>query len=208
MKLIVITSSDLVEDEHYLLSEMLDMGLTSLHVRKPQLSSDELKNYLSKFTKNQQKKIIIHTHHDILWNIELKGIHVSKQHRKKRFRFFISKAKLRLRRGNFLLATSSKSLDSLDEAYKDFDYIMVSPVFTNPSGHQPSFNPTTLKRLLPNYPDKVIARGGATLESIDKAKDIGFSGIAFHQYIWNNPKPLEAFHKIVDRFHELGLSIE
>ena len=91
MKLIVITSLILVEDEHYLLSEMLDMGLTSLHVRKPQLSSDELKNYLSKFTKNQQKKIIIHTHHDILWNIELKGIHVSKQHRKKRFRFLFLK---------------------------------------------------------------------------------------------------------------------
>jgi thiamine-phosphate pyrophosphorylase len=208
MKLIVITSSELIEDEHYLLGEMLDMGLPSLHVRKPQLSSAELKNYLGKFSRNQQKKIIIHTHYNILWNIDLKGIHVSKQHRKKQFSFFFSKATLRLRRGNFLLATSSRSLDSLDDAYKDFDYVMVSPIFTNPNGHQPSFNPTTLKRVLPNYPDKVIARGGATLESIDKAKEIGFSGIAFHQYIWNNPEPLEAFQKIVDRFHELGLSIE
>lgn len=81
-------------------------------------------------------------------------------------------------------------------------------MFTNPHGHQPSFNLTTLKRLLPNYPGKVIARGGATLESIMQAKEIGFSGIAFNQYIWNNPEPLETFRKIVDRFHELGLSIE
>jgi thiamine-phosphate pyrophosphorylase len=208
MKLIVITPSKEIENEHDLLGKMLDLGLTSLHVRKPKLSSEDLKTYLNKFNKSQQKKIIIHTHHKLFWNIDLKGIHISKQHRKKKIKFFIFKTKLQLRRGNYVLGTSSSSVDSLDEAYNDFDYVMISPIFTSPHGHQPNFNPTTLKRLIPNYPDKVIARGGATIDSIDKAKEIGFSGIAFHQYIWNNPEPLVTFQKIVERFHELGLAIE
>lgn len=208
MKLIVITpSNNDIENEHYILSAMLDMGLPSLHVRKPTLSTPHLKSYLKKFTESQRKKIIIHTHPDLLWNFDLKGIHVSKKHRKRKIKFFLSKLKLRLRRGNFLLGTSSKSLDSLIEAYKDFDYVMISPVFAS-HHEQPHFNPATLKRLIPNYPGKIIARGGVTLGSINKAKDMGFAGIAFHQYIWDNPEPLSIFRKILDRFHELGLPVE
>jgi thiamine-phosphate pyrophosphorylase len=208
MKLIVITPSHDVENEHDLLGKMLDMGLPSLHVRKPKLSKANLKDYLNEFTKSQQRKIILHTDNSLFWNNDLKGIHVSKQQRKRKIKFFLFKAKLLFCRRNLAVGTSSGSLDSLDEAYNQFDYVMVSPIFINPHGHQPNFNPATLKRLIPHYPGKVIARGGATIDSINQAKEIGFSGIAFHQYIWNNPEPLETFRRIIDRFHELGLPIE
>ena len=208
MKLIVITSSKNIENEHYILGKMLDMGLPALHVRKPKLSNENLKNYLNQFTKAQQKKIVIHTHHNLLWNYNLKGIHVSKRHRRRKFWFAINKAKLRLRRGNFMIGTACKSLSSLDETYPNFDYVMISPVFTNPHGHRPSFNPTTLKRLIPTYPGKVIARGGATLDSIEKAKEIGFAGIAFQRFLWDKPDTLGNFQKILDKFHELGIPVE
>lgn len=208
MKLIVITPPHNIEHEHSILGKMLDMGLLSIHVRKPKFSDADLKSYLNGFSKSQQKKIILHTHNTIFWNIDLKGIHISKQLRKRRIKFFFLKTKLLFRKGTYALGTSSGSLDSLDEAYKDFDYVMVSPIFISPNGHRPNFNPATLERLIPYYPGKVIARGGATIESIHKAKEIGFSGIAFHQFIWNNPEPLVTFQKIVTRFHELGLPIE
>jgi thiamine-phosphate pyrophosphorylase len=208
MKLIVITPSKEIENEHELLGKMLDMGLPSLHVRKPKLSKAKLKSYLEKFPKKHQRKIVLHSHLGLFWNIDLKGIHVSRQQRKKKLQFFLFKTKLHLRRGNFIVGTSSSSVDSLDQAYKLFDYIMISPIFTSPHGHQPNFNPTTLKRLMPNYPNKVIARGGATADSIVKAKEIGFSGVAFHHYIWHGHDPLANFGKILDRFHELGLPIE
>jgi thiamine-phosphate pyrophosphorylase len=208
MKLIVITPSKNIENEHYILGKMLDMGLPSLHIRKPKLSSDNLKSYLNEFTASQRKKIVIHTHHNLLMQFDLKGIHVSKRHRRAKFKFFLSRTKLRLRRGNFTMGTSCKSLSSLDETYKDFDYVMISPVFTNPHGHRPSFNQGTLKRIIPTYPGKVIARGGATIDSIEKAKELGFAGVAFQRYLWDNPNPLENFQKIIDRFNELGLPLE
>jgi thiamine-phosphate pyrophosphorylase len=208
MKLIVITSNKNIENEHFILGKMLDMGLPSLHVRKPKLSHENLKNYLNEFTKSQRKKIIIHTHHNLMMHFDLKGIHVSKRHRRKKLSFFLSKLKLRLRRGNFVLGTSCKSLSSLDEIYQDFDYVMISPVFTNPHGHRPSFNPGTLKRIIPTYPGKVIARGGATIDSIEKAKELGFAGIAFQRNIWDHPEPLVTFEKILERFKQLGIPVE
>ncbi len=208
MKLIVITASKNIENEHLILGKMLDMGLPSLHVRKPKLNEENLKRYLDEFTPAQRKKIIIHTHHNLLMHFELKGIHVSKRERNKKLGFFFQKAKLRLRRGKFIMGTSCKSLSSLDATYKDFDYIMISPVFTNPHGHRPSFNAGTLKRIIPTYPGKVIARGGATLDSIEKAKELGFAGIAFQRYIWDNAEPLATFEKIIYRFKELGLPTE
>jgi thiamine-phosphate pyrophosphorylase len=208
MKLIVITPSKNIESEHYILGKMLDMGLPTLHVRKPKLSEENLKNYLNEFTKSQRKKIIIHTHHNLMMHFELKGIHVSKRHRRARFKFFLSRTKLRLRRGKFIMGTSCKSLSSLDETYADFDYVMISPVFTNPHGHRPSFNHGTLKRIIPTYPGKVIARGGATIDSIEKAKELGFAGIAFQRFLWDNPEPLVNLQKIFDRFSELGLPVE
>ncbi len=208
MKLVVITPSQNIENEHYILGKMIDMGLPSLHIRKPKLSPDNLKSYLKEFTKGQRRKIIIHTHHELLWNFNLKGIHVSKRSRKKQFSFFILKAKLHLRRGGFVMGTSCKSLSSLDENYRHFDYVMLSPVFTDPDGHRPSFNASTLKKIIPVYPGKVIARGGATLDSIQVAKETGFAGIAFQRYIWNNPEPVACFQQILDRFNELGIPVE
>lgn len=208
MKLLVITPSKNVENEHALLGKMLDMGLTSLHVRKPSLSKADLKDYLSKFTKSQRKQIIIHTHPTLLLQYDLKGIHVPRGLRRKKIRFFLIQAKLRLRRVSFVTGTSCKSLSSLDDAYKHFTYILLSPVFTSPHGHRPSFNIGTLKRVLPTYPGKVIAHGGATADSVEKAKELGVAGIAFQGYIWESPDPLIAFQNIVARFHELGLTIE
>jgi len=208
MRLVVITPSKNIENEHFILSEMLDMGLPSLHVRKPSFSKAELKDYLSKFTKSQRKKIIICTHHNLLWDYNLKGIHVSKKHRKKKIKFFFIKMKLRLRRITFIIGTSCNSLSSLDENHKKYNYIIISPVFTDPNGHRPSFNQNTLKRILPLYQDKVIAHGGAILKSIEKAKETGFAGIAFQGYLWENPEPLAVFQNILNKFHELGLTIE
>lgn len=208
MKLIVLTSSKNIENEHIILGKMLDMGLESLHVRKPKLSEENLKNYLDQFSKAHRKKIIIHTHHNLMMHFELKGIHVSKRHRNKKLKFLIDKLKFRLRRGSFVMGTSCKSLSSMDEIYPDFDYVMLSPVFTNPHGHRPSFNLGTLKRIIPHYPGKVIARGGATLDSIEKAHELKFAGIAFQRFIWDHPEPVQTFEKIVNRFHELGLPVE
>jgi len=208
MKLIVITPSSTIEDEHYILSKILDMGLTTLHVRKPKLSKRELGIYLKGFTKSQQKKIILHTHYGLMWNFDLKGIHVSKRQRKKRFKFTLRKIMLYLRRGKFQIGASCESFQSLNELYKDFDYIFIYPVFPGLNGHLPGINMGSMKKILPSYPEKVIAKGGTAPDNIGIARKLGFSGIAFQEYLWDYPEPLISFQKILDTFREEGLTIE
>jgi len=105
MKLIVITPSKNIENEHAILRQMLDMGLSDLHVRKPTLSKASLKNYLNEFTKEQRKKIIIHTYPGLFSSYQLKGIHVSKKKRDKKIWFYLTKFRLKLFRQPITIET-------------------------------------------------------------------------------------------------------
>lgn len=208
MKLIVITPSNTIENEHSILGKMLDMGLPSLYVRKPKFSKSALKDYLNGFTKEQQEKIIIHKYYSILLSSHVKGIHISKGQRKKKFKSQFFKVLFRILQKHALITTSSETLSSINELYKKFDYITISPVFKSLNGHVPGFNAGALTQIIPTYPHKIIARGGTSPENVDKIKKIGFGGVAFQECLWDNPEPLLVFQKIMDTFHEQGITIE
>jgi len=208
MKLIVITPSNTIEHEHSIIGKMLEMGLPSLHVRKPKFSKEELKDYLSGFSVDQIQKMIIHTHFELLWSFDLKGIHMPGKYRRNKFKLFFLKAGSYLRRKHILIGTSCKSLSSLSDAYKHFDYVAIAPVFPSFNGHVPGFSMGALVKIIPTCPGKVIARGGATIENIKTAYSVGFSGVAFDEYIWDAPDPLVTFQNVLNAYKEQGLPIE
>lgn len=208
MKLLVISSSDKIDNEQVIIRKMFDMGLTTLHLRKPKLSNDALKKYLEDFGEEYHKKIIIHTHHNLIWDFDLKGIHLNKAHKKSRFKTRFQHYLYKMKRKDLVRTTSCGSVSSLAQIYKDFEYVMLTPVFADKQEHRPVFSRSTLDVVMTKFPKKVIARGGATLEDIEKAAEIGFSGIAFHKTIWESPDPLKEFEKIYRRYKELGISID
>jgi thiamine-phosphate pyrophosphorylase len=208
MKFIVLTPSKNVIDEYNLVSHMLKNGLPTIHIRKPSFTSEEMVNYIEHFTDEEQSKMVLHSHHRILLDYDMKGIHLSKRHRSKEFRSWVTKTLVEMRMGKKItLSTSCKSLSSMANNYSDFDYVMLTPVFTDPQGHRPSFSPTLLQQIMRKYPDKVVARGGSSAESIEKARDMGFAGIAFHNYLWSKSEPEKEFDKIVERFGQLGINV-
>jgi len=208
MKFIVLTPSKDAENEEAIVSYMIKNGLPNLHVRKPGLSREDTIAYIEKYTDAEQSKMILHSYHQILLDYDLKGLHLSKRHKKKPFRTWYNKTLIELRMGQKItICTSSKSLSSMADNYKDLDYIMLTPVFVDPQGHKSSFSPALLQQVLRNYPDKIVARGGSSAESIEKARDMGFAGIAFHNFFWSNEDPRKEFDRIMDRFQKLGISI-
>lgn len=92
--------------------------------------------------------------------------------------------------------------------YKTYDYVMLTPVFTDPQGHRPSFSPLLLQQVLRSFPGKIVARGGADADSIEKARELGFSGIAFHNFFWGQEDPQKEFDKVMDRFQKLGITFQ
>ena len=208
MKLLIISPSESTDTEHIIIRNMIDKGITSLHIRKPHMSTEGLKKYLDSFPEEYHTKMIIHAHHNLLRNFNLKGIHLTKTHRKKKYRLWAQRQLFRLMRKKLLKTTSCSSISSLAESYKDFEYIMLTPIFTHKQEHRPAFSQNTLDDILAKYPGKIVARGGATIESIEKARDIGFTGIAFHNAVWHKPNPLKEFESIHARFKGLGTPID
>lgn len=208
MKLIVITASSSSDNELRVIRQMLDLGLPTLHLRKPNLSTEGMKKYLDNFSSDHKKKIVIHSHHTLMWDYNLKGIHLTKAHRKRQFKAWFVQQFLKVKRGDFTLSTSCSSLSSMANTYNDFEYIMLTPVFTQTQEHRPTYSKGTLDVILQKYPGKIVARGGAKLESIEEAHKLGFVGIVFHNYVWKAEDPVAQFKLVLDRFKELGLTVE
>ena len=209
MKVIVITPSKTIDNEQYIIGKMIEMGLPTVHVRKPNFSREEMMKYLDEFPLEHKKHLVLHSHHKLLWDYNLKGIHLAKSHRKKKFKSWLTETIVKIKRDHLTISTSSKSLSSMSLNYDHFDYVMLAPVFTSPHGHRPSFSPGIIQQVMRNYPEKVIARGGSSAAVIDRAKDLGFAGIAFHNCIWvNGTDPLKEYTVVKDRFNELGIPIE
>jgi thiamine-phosphate pyrophosphorylase len=208
MKLLVISTSDKIDNEHVIIRKMFDMGLSTLHLRKPKLSSENMKKFLDDFSEEYQKKIIIHTHHNLIWDYNLKGIHLTKAHKKDKYKNWFQRRLYKFKRKDMIRTTSCGSVSSLAVLYKEFEYVMLTPVFASKQAHRPNFSRSTLDIITTKFPKKIIARGGATMADIETAKEIGFSGIAFHKAIWESPDPLKEFENVYKRYKELGIAID
>lgn len=205
MNLLVISSSNNIDSEHIIIKKLLDEGLDTLHVRKPKLSTEGLRKFLDGFAEEYHKHMIIHTHHNLIWDFNLKGLHITKTHKKQKLRMWFEERLYNFRRPGMIRTTSCSSISSLAESYPLYEYILLSPIFVTPQEHRPTFSRSTLDTIMAKFPKKVVARGGANVAHIEKAKEIGFSGIAFHNTIWHSEDPVKSFIELRERYKQLGL---
>lgn len=209
MKLIVISPSKRQESEIGCLLNMFEQGLPTYHVRKKTFSTRQLKEYLEQIPKKYHKRIVIHTHHELALKYDLKGIYISRSHKKKKTKLWLSKKWLKFRRPDLEISTTNRSIEDVMEFIPRYDYIFLSPVFDSLSGNfQSAFSDYNLKPALKNTKYKVIARGGVAADKIQKAHELGFGGVAFYTSIWKAENPLQEFIKVKEKFTALSLPIE
>jgi len=211
MKLIVISSSSDIENEAYIVTKLFEAGLETFHLRKHKLSTKKTKDFISQIPEHFHNRIIVHSHHNLARKFNLKGIHLTKSHKKSKFRTWFSLKILRLKNPNIILTTSYSSIGQLLETqgrYR-YDYVFLSPIFDSlNSKFQGGFTAYSLKSAIQKTELKVIARGGIAISSIEEAHAIGFDGLAFYSSIWKKKDPLEEFNKVVEKFQELKIPIE
>ena len=210
MKLIIITPARDVEDEQSLVTKMFESGLQTLHLRKPRYSTNRLKEYIKLIPEHFHDRIVVHTHHDLALKFKLKGIHLGKIHLSKRWHYFLVRFRLRLR---FDHVSKSRSYSRLQQLFtkeeRDYDYFLLGTMFNTMTGELYSgFYEAGLTNALKTSGKKIIARGGTTVSSIEKAKKYGFAGIAFNSYLWGAEQPYEKFLKILKEFERLEIELE
>jgi len=191
MKFIVISNPTNIPDEHNLLCSMFDMGLTLFHLRKPNFSYQELKDYIQLIPEQHKDKVVLHAHHSLAVEYGLKGIHFTKT-----TPFDANKTYKK----TLQLSTSFHTLEELKNATQNFEYVFISPVFDSISkdGYKSSFDFGELKNLMANRTKniKVIALGGVNAKNINTAIELGFDGIGVLGAIWNTAYPLKHFANI------------
>jgi thiamine-phosphate pyrophosphorylase len=210
MKLIVITGSKSLPDEPSMVTKMFEDGLMTLHLRKPKLSTQEMRDYIEEIPEYFHDRIIIHSHHILAAKFNLKGIHFTATHLSKRWKYFFIRMRLRLKFVKLYKTRSYKRLANIHSKEEhNFDYYLMGTVFNNLTGElYGGFYEEALIAALKNSNKKIVARGGISDKVIKKAYDYGFHGIGFNSYIWDAENPCNQFLNVVKLFKELKIEIE
>ncbi len=195
-QLIVITDFDNVENEHFIINEMFRIGLCNLHLRKPNFSLEEIKNWIEKIEPTYRKYITVwHRHFSALQQYGVYNIHFPEQDRialTKQTDFDTLK-----KQGVHQISTSihqAKEYYNLDKA---FDYTFISPMFNSISkqGYK-AIDKDELTIVHSKKNTKIIALGGIDRSNCNTALNMGLDGVAVLGAIWKNSNPLNAFIEI------------
>lgn len=177
MKLIAITTPKIVDEDAYIITRLLDIGIDIVHLRKPDSNVSECRRLLTALSDKQRERIVIHDYPELFFEFALRGIHINRNI-------------TTLPKG--YSGTRSRSCHSLEEVarYKDdYDYLFLSPIFDSISkaGYRSGFDDAELQRASSCgiIDDKVIALGGVTLDKIAYLKGLNFGGIAMLGAVYN-----------------------
>jgi thiamine-phosphate pyrophosphorylase len=206
MKIIVISNPDTSDLEPEMLTQLFENGLDILHLRKPKLSTREMSNLIKQIPKGFHNRIIIHSHHKLARRFNLMGVHLTKSHKKRRFRTWFTMKMNKLKNPGLVVSTSFRTIASLFEDDYAYDYVFLSPVFDSLTNKfQGGFNQHSLRSALLKTKHKVIARGGVDINCIEKVNELGFEGMALYTTIWKSKDPVQQFINIRERCRELGI---
>ena len=197
-KLIVISPPENKTDEINILHSLFNCGLQTFHLRKPDFSKKEIEKYLLRISPEFYPRIVLHNHYELTLKYGLKGIHLTEKSKKNTSKIFLDHFK------NKSISASFHSIQDVLKCRRNYEYIFLSPVFDSISKKEYAsrFDNQNISALFDKIKKRkknilpVIALGGMNLQTINKAKQLGFSGAAMLGGIWENDNPEKVFKEI------------
>ena len=177
MKIIAITTPQIIEEDAFLIKHLLERGIDIIHLRKPDADINECRKLLAQLTQEERTKIIIHDFSELYAEFSLKGIHVNRN-------------VTSLPHGyNGYKTRSCHSLEEIIKYKNDYDYLFLSPIFDSISkvGYKSGFSGQELLEasVCGVIDEKVIALGGVTFDKIPYLKELHFGGVAMIGGLYN-----------------------
>ena len=195
--LIVISAEKLIENEESQLKSMFDAGLETLHIRKPEVSFEELKTWLENFEPGYRSKMVLHQHHELAREFGLKGVHLPEYFRtsmKETLEDYVNT----FQHLKFTVSTSFHQKEKISRT-SIFDYCFLSPIFNSIS--KTGYVGKTFQVL--DIQQKVIALGGIDAAKIPLAYNMGFYGVAVLGAVWLQEDPIHSFIKIQQQYESV-----
>jgi len=182
--------------------------LEAFHLRKPHYTTKDYENYLKRINPKYRKHIVLHSRHQLASKFKILGVHISKSHKGLGFRTFYRIFKLRFKDKSLIITTSFSRISSFLADKKKYQYVLMGPIFNSVSkkGKKGQFKleriPDAIKQGRKRH-KVVYATGGVDLNNIEKAKELGFDGVAITGSIWLAEDPLAYFKALKQKCDEL-----
>lgn len=209
MKLIVISSSKNNSGDPKAFSELFENGLDHLHLRKPSMSTADMKKLIEAIPEHFHNRVVIHSHHKLAGKYDLGGVHLTGLHRRRRFSTWFRLKLLHMKNESLTVSTSFHKLGHVYTNNKQFDYILLGTIFDQLTGKfNAGYNEHSLRAVIEKTNVPLVARGGTTAASIPVCADLGFHGIAFGSTIWNSPSPVQTWCAILDACRAQSIAVQ
>ena len=127
----------MIDEDAYLISNLLKMGIHSIHLRKPEATINECRQLLTKLTNAERAKIIIHDYPELYTEFSLKGIHINKNITSLPDGY------------NGFKTRSCHSFEEIEKYKTEYDYLFLSPIFDSISkiGYKSNFTKEELLKM-------------------------------------------------------------
>ncbi len=176
-KLIVITDQIMFGDECRWIERLLESGVTTLHIRKPDSDLVAVERMLNSISSEFYGKLALHDHFELAGLYKLGGIHLNGR----------NPAPLEGFKGR--ISRSCHTLEEVELAKEYCSYVTLSPIFNSisKSGYSSKFSEESLKSAGERgvIDEKVVALGGVSMENIGRVAEYGFGGAALLGAVWS-----------------------
>ena len=193
--IVLISPEKDIKNEMVILNQLFDAGLEFYHLRKPLKNIKEYSDYLNKIEVKYHNRIVVHEFHELINDFNLKGIHFQEQKR----RDHIDNPGQYFKNLNMFGKTISSSFHELEELENcefEFDYHLLSPVFSSISKKDYEGKGFNVK----NSDKLIIGMGGVDLSTISDIFKLGFKGIGVLGGVWNMQNPLQSFIDLKNKY--------
>ena len=186
--IIVITPEDIVQNETEIINELFQEGLNLLHIRKPFINAEEMKDFIQKIDSKFHSQLVLHSHYNLAENFNISRFH---------FREIDRQNVLSQSFTDKIISTSVHDIETFNLLSEEWEYAFISPVFPSISKKGYGENSNILneikKRDNPNV--KLIALGGINENNIKEVFEREVDGVALLGAIWESDEPLGVFKK-------------
>jgi thiamine-phosphate pyrophosphorylase len=193
--IVLISPEEDIKNEMVILNQLFDAGLEFYHLRKPLKNIQEYSAYLNKIEVKYHNRIVVHEFHELINKYNLKGIHFQEKKRRDHIdnpgQYFKN-----LNMYGKTISSSFHEVEELENCEFEFDYHLLSPVFSSISkkGYKgKGFNVKNSDKL-------IIGMGGVDLSTISEIFKLGFKGIGVLGGVWNRQNPLQSFIDLKNKY--------
>jgi thiamine-phosphate pyrophosphorylase len=193
--IIVIAPEDDLPKEIDLLTQLFEAGLEHFHLRKPHKNYKAHCEYLNQIEEQYHNKIVVHYHHELINEFKLRGIHFQEQNRIDHIdnpgQYFKG-----LDMFGKTISSSFHEPKDLEDCYFEFDYHLLSPVFSSISKKGEEGRGFDVSHI-----DKtIVGMGGVTANNLKAFDTLGYKGVGVLGGVWHSDTPVEVFKLMIAHF--------